>query len=255
MTATESPFLTGLLTPVGDERDDFALEVTGNLPASLRGMFVRNGPNPMFAPTGRYHPFDGDGMVHALYIDDGTVAYRNRWVRSRGSLAERGGGRGAATAAWPSSGPPRPTWWRRPGSIKNTANTHFVRHAGRYLALLGGGPADRADTATSTPSASTTSPAGWSGRMTAHPKIDPQTGEMMFFGYSPMPAVPALPRRRSRRQSGAQRRDRPARAGDDARLRRHRELRRVHRPAGGVRPRSAHVGRGRHPLGTATGPR
>ena len=41
MTATDNPFLTGLLAPVDDERDDFALEVTGSLPAGLRGMFVQ----------------------------------------------------------------------------------------------------------------------------------------------------------------------------------------------------------------------
>ena len=63
-----SPFLEGLLAPVFDERDDRDLSVTGELPAGLQGMFVRNGPNPQFAPRGKYHPFDGDGMIHAGYI-------------------------------------------------------------------------------------------------------------------------------------------------------------------------------------------
>ena len=42
---------------------------TGELPAGLRGMFLRNGPNPMFEPKGRYHIFDGDGMLHGVTLD------------------------------------------------------------------------------------------------------------------------------------------------------------------------------------------
>ena len=93
MTDTwQTPFLQGLLAPVFDERDDRDLEVIGEIPAGLRGMFVRTGPNPQFAPLGAYHPFDGDGMVHAVYLEDGTARYRNRWVESKGLLAERARG-------------------------------------------------------------------------------------------------------------------------------------------------------------------
>ena len=45
---TPSPFLQGLLAPVFDERDDRALEVVGELPSGLQGMFVRNGPNTAY---------------------------------------------------------------------------------------------------------------------------------------------------------------------------------------------------------------
>jgi carotenoid cleavage dioxygenase len=185
MTATDNPFLTGLLTPVDDERDDLALEVTGTLPAGLRGMFVRNGPNPMFAPTGRYHPFDGDGMVHALYIADGRVDYRNRWVRSRGLAAEARRGE-ACYGGLAEFRPAPPDVVEEAGPIKNVANTHFVRHAGRYLALLEVAPPTEL-----TRDLDTVGEYDFAGRlvggMTAHPKIDAQTGEMMFFGYSAMP--------------------------------------------------------------------
>ena len=46
----ESPFLKGIMAPVLDERDDRDLKVSGELPRGLRGMFLRNGPNPEFAP-------------------------------------------------------------------------------------------------------------------------------------------------------------------------------------------------------------
>jgi opacity protein-like surface antigen len=63
------------MAPVREERDDRDLEVEGELPAGLRGMFVRTGPNPQFAPLGAYHPFDGDGMLHAVYFVDGKARY------------------------------------------------------------------------------------------------------------------------------------------------------------------------------------
>src|SRR5437588_9569347 len=63
---TGNPYLAGLYAPVAEERTDEGLEVIGELPPDLDGVYLRNGPNPQFAPTGRYHWFDGDGMVHAV---------------------------------------------------------------------------------------------------------------------------------------------------------------------------------------------
>ncbi|MGZ8752580.1 MAG: carotenoid oxygenase family protein [Acidimicrobiia bacterium] len=54
-TALE-PYLTGVYTPVADERDDADLAVTGELPPNLRGQFLRNGPNPMFADAALSRP-------------------------------------------------------------------------------------------------------------------------------------------------------------------------------------------------------
>ena len=70
------------------------LEVlAGSIPDDLNGVYVRNGPNPQHHPVGRYHWFDGDGMVHAVHFADGEATYRNRWVRTEGFLAERDAGR------------------------------------------------------------------------------------------------------------------------------------------------------------------
>ena len=82
------PDLTGNLAPVAVELDVTGLRVTGELPPGLRGSFVRNGPNPLFEPTGRYNLLDGDGMLHGVTLGDGTASYRNRWIRSRGLEAE-----------------------------------------------------------------------------------------------------------------------------------------------------------------------
>ena len=77
---TGNPYLAGLYEPVDEERVDEGLEVIGEIPADLDGVYVRNGPNPRFAPPGRYHWFDGDGMVHALNLQGGKAHYRNRFV-------------------------------------------------------------------------------------------------------------------------------------------------------------------------------
>jgi len=180
----ESPFLQGLLAPVMDERDDRDLEVVGELPAGLRGMFVRNGPNPQFAPLGAYHPFDGDGMIHALYFEDGRVRYRNRWVESVGLLAERKRGK-SCFGSVSLFRLPDPDVMEEAGVMKNNANTHFVRHAGKHLALM-----EAARPTEMTRDLETVGEFDFAGKlagpMSAHPKIDPVTGEMVFFGYSPV---------------------------------------------------------------------
>lgn len=178
-------FFEGLMAPVLDERDDRDLEVLGELPSALRGMFVRNGPNPQFAPRGAYHPFDGDGMVHAVYLADGTARYRNRWIESAGLLAERKRGH-ACFGSVSEFRLPDEDVLAEAGVMKNNANTHFVHHAGRYLALMEAGKPTEL-----TRELVTVGEYDFGGKlqgpMTAHPKIDPKTGEMPFFGYSPVP--------------------------------------------------------------------
>src|SRR6202022_3014105 len=89
-----TPFLQGPFAPVHQEIDVEDVRVEGRLPAELNGSYIRNGPNPQFTPIGSYtYPFDGDGMVHRLTFEEGRVAYRNRWVATRGLTAERRSGR------------------------------------------------------------------------------------------------------------------------------------------------------------------
>jgi len=180
----QSPFLQGLLAPVAEERVDEDLDVVGEIPRELSGMFVRTGPNPQFAPMGAYHPFDGDGMLHAVYLHDGKAGYRNRWVESKGLLAERARGR-ACYGGMSNFRFPEPDVLAEAGMLKNSGNTATVRHAGRYFALLEAGPPTEFDR-----DLATLGEHDFGGRlrgpMTAHPKVDPVTGEMLFFGYSPV---------------------------------------------------------------------
>jgi carotenoid cleavage dioxygenase-like enzyme len=174
MTATLNPYLVDNFAPVQTELTVDELKVIGELPLELNGMFVRNGPNPQFPPLGHYHWFDGDGMLHGVHIQNGKAEYRNRYVRTQGFEQERQAGR----ALFGGLLEPSET------GFKNAANTAFVWHQDRLLALWEGG----APHAVAVPSLETieayTFDRKLTSPLTAHPKVDPVTGEMMFFGYS-----------------------------------------------------------------------
>ena len=82
-----SPYFQGGFAPVQDELDVADLVVTGEIPRALRGVYMRNGANQAFPPLGAYHVFDGDGMVHAVYLEDGTARYTSEGTTT---LADRG---------------------------------------------------------------------------------------------------------------------------------------------------------------------
>jgi len=177
------PYLTGPYLPQLEEISATNLEVLGELPKDLRGIFVRNGANPRLTPKGKYHWFDGDGMLHAVQFEDGKASYRNRFVRTKGLLAELEAGE----PLW--TGIMEPPDFNNPrGLYKDTANTDVVFHAGQLLALwwLGGKPY-----VIQLPSLETQGIQRYGGKlgkgMCAHPKVDPRTGEMMFIDYAPLP--------------------------------------------------------------------
>ncbi len=180
-----SPYLAGNFAPVQDEIDAVDLAVVGEIPAALRGIYMRNGANQAFPPLGAYHVFDGDGMVHAVYLDHGKARYKNRFVRSRGLEAEEDAGR-SLFGGLSNFTLPEPEVMERAGMMKNTANTNIVRHAGRYLALMEAAPPTEITRELETVGEYTYDGA-LHGSMTAHPKWDPATGELVFFGYSPFP--------------------------------------------------------------------
>lgn len=162
------PFwLSGNFAPVFEERTDFDLRVTGEIPRELNGLYVRNGANP---PSGKSMDwFLGCGMLHGVEISDGKPRwYRNRYVRT--CLLEQ-------------ETPDPQTRSRLENSI---ANTHVIGHGGKILAL-----AELNLPIEVTDELETVGPYRFGGRlngnMTAHPKVCPVTGELMFFGYAMQP--------------------------------------------------------------------
>jgi carotenoid cleavage dioxygenase len=165
-------YLEGNFGPVGEERTETALEVTGSIPPEISGRYLRIGPNPWPVPEGPYHWFQGTGMVHGVELRDGKAQwYRNRWVRTP-EQAER-------------LGEPAPT-----GPLPlmyDGANTNVLGHAGRILALTEGAMpyelTKELDTVGRRDFSGDGTGLGGVSAFTAHPKIDPVTGELIGFRY------------------------------------------------------------------------
>lgn len=166
------------LAPIPFEADAPILKVSGELPRELNGTLYRNGPNPQFDVPGA-HWFVGDGMLHAFHLDNGRASYRNRWVRTPKWLAEHDAGRalfggfGRKLAEAPAN-----------VTDGGVANTNVLFHAGRLLALEEGHLPTEIEPGTLATRGYCNYDGGISGPFTAHPKIDPLTGEMVFFGYN-----------------------------------------------------------------------
>lgn len=184
--ADPHPYLNGAWAPMSEEWDAEDLDVEGSLPRDLDGVYLRNTENPVHQPLGKYHPFDGDGLLHSIRFRDGRASYRNRFVRTDGFLAEQTAGR----ALWSGLAemPPRS---ERPGrgaqgALKDSSSTDVVVHAGRALSsFYQCGALYQLDPVT----LRQYGPAGWNGAfpadgVSAHAKVDVTTGELLFFNYS-----------------------------------------------------------------------
>ena len=172
-------YLSGNFAPIQQESTIENLDAIGEIPPELEGMLVRNGPNPQFPPIGQYHWFDGDGMVHSIQLKAVQAMYRNRYVKTLGHQKEHA----AQQAIWSGLLEP-PQMYIPEGSSKNTANTALAWHAGKFLATWEGGEPHTLTLPALETLGKQTFQDQLTSPMTAHPKVDPQTGEMFFFGYS-----------------------------------------------------------------------
>lgn len=179
----DNPYLHGIHAPVDRECSARCTEVIGELPADLRGAYYRNGANPKYQPKNRYHPFDGDGMVHAVHIDDEGVHYSNRWVQTPALLEED------RTGISISPGVMGPFDYSiSQFGIKDTANTDVFVHNKKLVALwYNAGNPEALNPKTLAPSG----PFALDGRelrkMSAHSKVDWSTGELLYFDYADEP--------------------------------------------------------------------
>ncbi|KAL5543570.1 hypothetical protein UlMin_007354 [Ulmus minor] len=195
-------YLSGNFAPARDETPPTVdLPVIGFLPECLDGEFVRVGPNHKFAPVAGCHWFDGDGMVHGIRIKDGKATYVSRYVRTSRLKQEEYFGASK---------------FMKFGDLKGffgllmvnmqmlraklkvldvsygtgTANTALVYHHGKLLALS---EADKPYVlkVLEDGDLQTLGMLDYDKRLshsfTAHPKVDPVTGEMFTFGYAHTP--------------------------------------------------------------------
>ncbi len=168
VSVEQNSFLQGNFAPVEEEVTTSELVVEGAIPMELNGALLRDGPNPI-APGPGHHWFQGDGMVHGINLRDGqALGYRNRWVRTK-QVEELKGFTAAPTS-------PHQPMQQGSGSV------NVIGHGGRILALPEVGLPWELDGELNTVGQ-------WDydgalrSNMTAHPKIDPISGELVFFGY------------------------------------------------------------------------
>mgnify|MGYP003321063021 FL=1 len=173
--------LIGNFAPLRMESNIGDLIVEGDIPIEINGTYYRNGPDPKFPPRGgKSHWFGGDGMVHAFHINDGKMSYINRWMRTVKWNKEDEAGE----ALFPSGMDPTDTDPSVKGlETDGLANTAIVSHAGKLLALEEAHAPFEFDPHTLESIGSHTFEGKLQGPVTAHPKVDPKTGELLFFGY------------------------------------------------------------------------
>ncbi len=179
-----------------EEEHDYAIEdIDGQVPAALRGTLFRNGSGRN-ALAGRWfdHWFDGDGMVQAIRFAGGGIHYANRYVSTENyrdeSAAQRITHRGFGKMR---PGGVLANALRQPGNVSNTS---AVMESGRLLSLWEGGPPYELDPQ----SLATRGVAAYGGALkafSAHPKIDPDTGELFNFGIDYGPRTTLTPYRLS----------------------------------------------------------
>ena len=172
----------GYSAPVRIEGDVYDLEVIGTIPEGLNGTYYRNSADPQYPPLlGTDIFLNGDGMLHMVRLEHGHADLKTRYVQTEKWKAERRARRGLFGA------------YRNPytddpsvaGMDRGTGNTSVWWNAGRLFALK----EDSRPIEMDPDSLATLGSHDFDGRLTsktftAHPKIDPRTGDVVAYGYN-----------------------------------------------------------------------
>ncbi len=184
LAPSNHPYLNGAWTPLFEEVNVAALVVIeGRVPDDLDGIYIRNTENPVHAPLGRYHPFDGDGMLHQVSFSGGRASYRNRFIRTRGFEAEQEAGQSLWGGLMDGPDVSRRPGFGAHGRLKDASSTDVVVHRAQALTTFYQcGEAYALDAE----SLDQKGLAPWVplDGISAHPKVDLETGELLFFNYS-----------------------------------------------------------------------
>ncbi|EYU25448.1 hypothetical protein MIMGU_mgv1a020965mg [Erythranthe guttata] len=197
--------LSGNYAPVDHELPPTACEVVegySNIPRCLNGVYLRNGPNPQFLPRGPHHLLDGDGMIQMVRISDGGATFCRRYIKTYKYLTERelgyavfpsvlssfNGGLASMARVFVAAARVLAGEFKPAGNGFGTANVSVALIAGKLYALT---ESDLPYEIRVTPDGdiATLGRRDFGGgggfiNMTAHPKVDPVTGETFAFRYS-----------------------------------------------------------------------
>ncbi len=184
MDLSAFPYLQGNYAPV-DKESDFSheqLRIEGEIPKQLVGAFMRDGANVAYQPNDYSYPLDGDGMVHAVYLKNGKVQYKNKWIETDFLKAERHFDRAIyGSVVKLLQTPKEVTDAGFPaGPVRNTANTNVLQHGGKLFALWEGGFPHLLNNDLSTVGLYDYDGALKPGdALTAHPKVCPDSGDLV----------------------------------------------------------------------------
>ncbi|KAH7137506.1 carotenoid oxygenase [Dactylonectria estremocensis] len=177
----ESPFFQGPEAPCRFEAEVYNCVVRGKISKEIDGTYYRCIPDWSWAPLYEDDVFiNGDGAIDAIRIKDGHADFKQKYVRTAKFLIER-------AARQSVFGMYRNRFTddaRVKHEVHSTANTHIIYFENQLLALK----EDSKPYAMDPDSLDTKGLYDFGGQysaptFTAHPKIDPDNGELITMGY------------------------------------------------------------------------
>jgi len=175
-------FPPGFNSPTRFEGDVFDCEVWGTIPNDIEGNFYRMQCDFEYRPpmnewmTG----FNGDGHISRFRFKNGHVDYKGRYVKTARIMAERHARRRLfGVYRNPFTDDPSVRHINR-----SAANTHMYWHGGKLFTLKEDSLPYIVDSQTLETLGEWDFDGKWTSQtMSAHPKIDPVSGEMVAYGY------------------------------------------------------------------------
>ena len=178
---SNQPTMKGFFAPTRFEADVYDCEVIGKVPTDMNGAFVRLGGDWLYPPKfADDSPFSEDGYINMFRFKNGIVDYKGRWVKTPRFKADLA----AHTQLF---GKYRNPFTDDPsvrGLDRTVQNTTPLAFAGKLFTLKEDSLPYEIDCNT----LDTKGPWNFHGKyrsltFTAHPKVDPVTGEMICYGY------------------------------------------------------------------------
>ncbi|KAL3697027.1 hypothetical protein R1sor_011103 [Riccia sorocarpa] len=195
------PFIEGIFAPVPEIGDKVRIEVVeGQIPKDFPpGCYIRNGPNPRYGTRQNLHSpllggktfynwFEGEGMLHATYIEeDGSIWYKNKYVETESFKLETEMGRKVYLPTFDERSTPGARFNRMFNIVKpnyDTGNMAVFEHAGNVVVTNEGSKAYEIDISDLSTKGEYNCNGNWNRRFFGpHPKTHPDTNQLLVYGF------------------------------------------------------------------------